>query len=49
MLIEGGDKLKRELANFYNKCLEKQNIPVRWQLAEVVLIHKKGDINLLNN
>lgn len=49
MLKYAGPELINELKETFNSCLEKGEIPEPWIEAEVILIHKKGDITKLNN
>lgn len=45
----GGDELVGAIAELFNKCLEKGKIPKDWTNAEIILLHKKGDITKLEN
>lgn len=49
MINQTDENFRSRLKILYNLCLETGNIPQEWQMAEVVLVHKKGDISKLDN
>uniref|UniRef100_A0AAR5Q9X0 Reverse transcriptase domain-containing protein n=1 Tax=Dendroctonus ponderosae TaxID=77166 RepID=A0AAR5Q9X0_DENPD len=49
MLTQGGDILVEQLEILFNKCLENEDIPQDWTNALVIIIHKKGDTENLEN
>lgn len=44
-----GRETLRALARLFNKCLIEATTPTQWSNAEVILLHKKGDITDLSN
>lgn len=49
MLKMGGSKLEETIRLLLNKCLLEGKIPKLWKNAEVILLHKKGDIANIEN
>lgn len=45
----GGDTLLETITALFNKCLELEKVPIAWQNAAIILLHKKGDITKLEN
>ena len=43
MLKSCGRETHKILADLFNKCVELNSIPVNWEDAKMILIHKKGD------
>ena len=46
---DAGDIALEKLAKLYTKCLENRNVPRAWKIANIILIHKKGDVKDLKN
>lgn len=46
---DGGEMLLKAITALFNKCLIEAVTPVDWNNAEIVIIHKKGNITNLNN
>lgn len=44
IIQEAGDIVMAPITDLYNKCLESENIQEARYTAEVIIIHKKGDI-----
>lgn len=45
----GGETLLKSIKDLFNLCLEDGIIPSQWNNAEMILLHKKGDITELEN
>ncbi len=43
------DTLIKPLTVIFNKILEEEKIPTQWNLAEIILLHKKGDRREIKN
>lgn len=44
-----GDSLLKSIRILLNKCHQEETMPKTWQNANVILVHKKGDSNTLEN
>lgn len=49
MIKMGGDKLLDIVKLLLDKCIEEGKVPDTWNNAEVILLHKKGDITNIEN
>ena len=41
------EELEKPLTNIFNKILKDEIIANQWDVAEIIILHKKGDKNLL--
>ncbi|WP_435325975.1 RNA-directed DNA polymerase, partial [Klebsiella pneumoniae] len=46
---DAGDIALEKLVKLYTKCLENRNVPRAWKIANIIFIHKKGDVKDLKN
>ena len=49
ILKEGGHTVAKHLARLFTSCIVNRTVPVTWNKAIIVLLHKKGDIKDINN
>ena len=49
LLKDGGQIVLEKLANLYTQCLMTASVPESWKNANIILIHKKGDMKDLKN
>lgn len=49
MLKLGKKELITSFTNLFNKILESEEIPAQWKESTIILLHKKGDKENLNN
>ena len=47
--LKHADPNGEALCAIYNSCLKARKVPTDWKKAEVILLHKKGDANNLDN
>lgn len=43
------DTLKKPLTELFDEILQEGRVLTQWKLSEIILIHKKGDKNKINN
>jgi len=41
--------LTKVLTSIFNEILRKNEIPTRWEMSEIIILHKKGNKNKLEN
>ena len=49
LIKDGGDIMLEKLAALYTQCLTTSSVPESWKNANIILIHKKGDVKELKN
>jgi len=49
IIKSSADVLEKPLAKIFNKIIESENVREQWEAAEIIILHKKGDKNQLNN
>lgn len=49
LLKHGTEKLYRQLASLFQKCINGENLPEEWKTSYITTIHKKGNRELCDN
>lgn len=49
IIKEGGQTLNHHLCNLFNRILEEAIIPTQWEITNIILIHKKGQKDQMEN
>ena len=49
LIKEAGNETCQEIAKLFTKCLKNREVPEEWNMATIILLHKKGDKSEINN
>ena len=49
IIKEGGEVLYKPISRLFTNYLKQKTIPTRWNNATIILLHKKGDVKVINN